>query len=309
MSSWPLLQFVEDLGRFRLRRLPAGRGRRILFRRLCDRLHRRPLTEWVRTGTPFLCAARRLCGLCVRDWWLRPYGGYDPYLTTHRGRRRVVDHCRDGQRGRQTLTSAGRRPQRAAKATKPALCRKGVASRIISVIVPAQLFREARRRPDAPEASERMAQANGRKRRRRAATSPGSSAPMPAIRPRASRTSSIARTWPRGRRGCRSPSTCRPRPGSTATMRSRAAKSARSASRSRISATCGRCSTEIPLASMNTSMTINATAPWLMALYIAVADEQGAPRRRASGHDPERHHQGISGARRLCLPARRLRCG
>ena len=63
---------------------------------------------------------------------------------------------------------------------------------------------------------------------------------------------------------------------------------------------------DIPLASMNTSMTINATAPWLMALYIAVADEQGAPRRRASGHDPERHHQGISGARRLCLPARRL---
>jgi (2R)-ethylmalonyl-CoA mutase len=34
----------------------------------------------------------------------------------------------------------------------------------------------------------------------------------------------------------------------------------------------------IPLASMNTSMTINATAAWLMALYIAVADEQGAPR-------------------------------
>ena len=36
--------------------------------------------------------------------------------------------------------------------------------------------------------------------------------------------------------------------------------------------------TDIPLASMNTSMTINATAPWLMALYIAVADEQGATR-------------------------------
>jgi (2R)-ethylmalonyl-CoA mutase len=34
----------------------------------------------------------------------------------------------------------------------------------------------------------------------------------------------------------------------------------------------------IPLASMNTSMTINATAAWLMALYIAVADEQNAPR-------------------------------
>src|ERR1700733_15177926 len=34
----------------------------------------------------------------------------------------------------------------------------------------------------------------------------------------------------------------------------------------------------IPLAQMNTSMTINATAAWLLALYVAVADEQGAPR-------------------------------
>ena len=33
---------------------------------------------------------------------------------------------------------------------------------------------------------------------------------------------------------------------------------------------------DIPLVQMNTSMTINATAPWLLALYIAVAEEQGA---------------------------------
>ena len=33
---------------------------------------------------------------------------------------------------------------------------------------------------------------------------------------------------------------------------------------------------EIPLDQMNTSMTINATAPWLLALYIAVAEEQDA---------------------------------
>ena len=33
---------------------------------------------------------------------------------------------------------------------------------------------------------------------------------------------------------------------------------------------------DIPLAQMNTSMTINATAPWLLALYIAAAEEQGA---------------------------------
>jgi (2R)-ethylmalonyl-CoA mutase len=39
----------------------------------------------------------------------------------------------------------------------------------------------------------------------------------------------------------------------------------------------------IPLASMNTSMTINATAAWLLALYIALADEQGVPRACLTG--------------------------
>jgi len=33
---------------------------------------------------------------------------------------------------------------------------------------------------------------------------------------------------------------------------------------------------QIPLEQMNTSMTINATAPWLLSLYIAVVEEQGA---------------------------------
>src|SRR4051812_11238847 len=33
----------------------------------------------------------------------------------------------------------------------------------------------------------------------------------------------------------------------------------------------------IPLAEMNTSMTINATAAWLLALYIVAAEEQGVP--------------------------------
>jgi len=40
---------------------------------------------------------------------------------------------------------------------------------------------------------------------------------------------------------------------------------------------------EIPLEQMNTSMTINATAPWLLALYIAVAERQGAPRDKLQG--------------------------
>ena len=40
---------------------------------------------------------------------------------------------------------------------------------------------------------------------------------------------------------------------------------------------------QIPLEQMNTSMTINATAPWLLALYIAVAEEQGADVSKLTG--------------------------
>jgi (2R)-ethylmalonyl-CoA mutase len=40
---------------------------------------------------------------------------------------------------------------------------------------------------------------------------------------------------------------------------------------------------EIPLDQMNTSMTINATAMWLYALYVCVADEQGADRTALAG--------------------------
>ncbi len=40
---------------------------------------------------------------------------------------------------------------------------------------------------------------------------------------------------------------------------------------------------EIPLGRMNTSMTINATAGWLLALYAAVAERRGIPRRELRG--------------------------
>jgi (2R)-ethylmalonyl-CoA mutase len=40
---------------------------------------------------------------------------------------------------------------------------------------------------------------------------------------------------------------------------------------------------QIPLGDMNTSMTINATAAWLLALYVALADEQGVPRAKLQG--------------------------
>ncbi|MDP3320711.1 MAG: methylmalonyl-CoA mutase family protein, partial [Bosea sp. (in: a-proteobacteria)] len=39
----------------------------------------------------------------------------------------------------------------------------------------------------------------------------------------------------------------------------------------------------IPLEKMNTSMTINATAAWLLALYVAAADAQGAGRDKLTG--------------------------
>src|SRR6202047_848257 len=41
---------------------------------------------------------------------------------------------------------------------------------------------------------------------------------------------------------------------------------------------------EIALGTMNTSMTINATAAWLLALYVALADEQGVERARLQGN-------------------------
>jgi (2R)-ethylmalonyl-CoA mutase len=65
---------------------------------------------------------------------------------------------------------------------------------------------------------------------------------------------------------------------------------------------------EIPLEQMNTSMTINATAPWLLALYIAVAEEQGADVVEAARHGAERPDQGIPEPRHLYLPARSPRC-
>jgi ethylmalonyl-CoA mutase len=39
----------------------------------------------------------------------------------------------------------------------------------------------------------------------------------------------------------------------------------------------------IPLGEMNTSMTINATAAWLLALYVTLADERGVPRAALQG--------------------------
>src|ERR1051326_7733758 len=39
----------------------------------------------------------------------------------------------------------------------------------------------------------------------------------------------------------------------------------------------------IPLAEMNTSMTINATAAWLLSLYVELAEEQGRDQSKLTG--------------------------
>ncbi|RYH04564.1 protein meaA [Salipiger sp. IMCC34102] len=65
---------------------------------------------------------------------------------------------------------------------------------------------------------------------------------------------------------------------------------------------------EIPLERMNTSMTINATAPWLLALYIAVAEEQGADVRALQGtvqNDLIKEY--LSRGTYICPPAPSLR--
>ena len=60
---------------------------------------------------------------------------------------------------------------------------------------------------------------------------------------------------------------------------------------------------QIPLGEVSTSMTINATAATLVALYVAAAERQGVARAKVSGHGPERHPQGVHRARDLDLPA------
>ena len=65
----------------------------------------------------------------------------------------------------------------------------------------------------------------------------------------------------------------------------------------------------IPLDRVSTSMTINATAIILLALYVAVARRQGVAARAAVGHGPERHPEGVRRARHLHLSAARRRCG
>ncbi len=64
----------------------------------------------------------------------------------------------------------------------------------------------------------------------------------------------------------------------------------------------------IPLDAVSISMTINATASILLALLLAVAQGPRHAVGEALRHDPERHPQGVRGARDVRVPARSPRC-
>ena len=84
-----------------------------------------------------------------------------------------------------------------------------------------------------------------------------------------------------GRPGCRSPSICPPNSASTPTIRWRRVKWARSAVSISTLDDMRQLFHNIPLAEVTTSMTINAPAMMLLALYILVAEEQGRSERQA----------------------------
>ena len=60
----------------------------------------------------------------------------------------------------------------------------------------------------------------------------------------------------------------------------------------------------IPLDQMNTSMTINATAAWLLALYIVAADEQGVAQDRLQGTTQNDILKEYLSRGHVCVPAR-----
>ena len=63
----------------------------------------------------------------------------------------------------------------------------------------------------------------------------------------------------------------------------------------------------IPLADVTTSMTINATAPIALAMYVAVAEAAGDAAGQAGRHAPERHAEGVHRAEGVDDPARARR--
>ena len=103
------------------------------------------------------------------------------------------------------------------------------------------------------------------------------------LAPPRSRTSSTARTSPRARPACRWPSTCPPRRATTPTTSSSRGEVGKVGVSIAHKGDMHALLDGIPLDEMNTSMTINATAAWLLALYMTVAEENGVDRHALQG--------------------------
>ena len=121
---------------------------------------------------------------------------------------------------------------------------------------------------------------------------PGDDVPVPVLdhapvrrasRPPPRPTSASGTCSARARPACRSPSTCRPRWATTATPPRRRGRSGRVGVPISSLADMEVLFAGIPLGEVSTSMTINATAPILLALYVAAAERQGVDRAAVSG--------------------------
>ena len=81
MSNWPLWQLVQTLGgfdfaAFLLSVVVAFFAVGFAIDYIVGRYGMGPY--W----NAFYATLGAYIGLCVRDWWLRPYVAYEPYLTT-----------------------------------------------------------------------------------------------------------------------------------------------------------------------------------------------------------------------------------
>jgi len=80
MSNWPLFQFVQDLEGFDFAAFLVSAA--VVFFSLGFAidyiLGRQGMGPY---WNSFYATAGAYAGLCAHDWWLRPYVGYEPYLT------------------------------------------------------------------------------------------------------------------------------------------------------------------------------------------------------------------------------------
>ena len=105
------------------------------------------------------------------------------------------------------------------------------------------------------------------------------------------------------RRASRSPTTCPPSTATTPTTPRPRASSGRAAWPSAASPTWRSLLAGLPLDRVSTSMTINAPAAPIWAMYIVAAEKAGVPAGPPRGHDPERHPQGVRRPEGVPVPA------